>query len=225
MKILAIETSGRTFSVALNEYDKTVASFYYDQGNIHSEMIIPVVERLLKDTRNTFESIDKFAVSIGPGSFTGIRVGITAVKTFAQILNKPVVPINTLLILEKSFIKTSEIKIVPAIDALRDEVYVKVESNGTIIPCQADVTIKNIDKFIKDLKKYKDNLLIIGNAAIVHKEKLSRELGEYSVSLPYIMHMPKAQILATLAYHFIENSVDYTEIEQLYIRNPWTEKK
>jgi tRNA threonylcarbamoyladenosine biosynthesis protein TsaB len=223
MKILAVETSGKTLSVALNEYDKTIASFYYDQGHIHSEMIIPVIERLLKDTGNTFENIDKFAVSIGPGSFTGIRVGITAVKTFAQILNKPVVPINTLLILEKSFIriKTSKIKIVPAIDAMRNEVYVKVKSNDVTTSYQANVTIKSIDEFINDLKRYKNNLLIIGNAAIIYNKKLSIELGKYSVSLPYAMHMPKAQVLATLAYHSTKNSIDYTKIRQLYVRHPW----
>ncbi len=214
MKILAVETSGRTFSAALNDDGKHAASLYYDCGRIHSEIIIPSVEKLLRDTGNDFHDIDKFAVSTGPGSFTGIRVGMTAIKMFAQILNKPVAAVDTLSILEKSFVKIKGIKTVPAIDALRCEVYVK--DRGKII-------IKNIDLFIKDLKKYKNKVLVIGDAAISYKEKLSKGLGRYSVSLPYIMHMPKAQMLAAMAYHSAK-SMDYTKIKPLYIRHSWAEE-
>jgi tRNA threonylcarbamoyladenosine biosynthesis protein TsaB len=214
MKILAIETSGRTFSAALNEDGRHVASFYYDCGRIHSEMIIPSMERLLRDTGNVFQNIDKFAVSTGPGSFTGIRIGMTAIKTFAQTLNKPVVAIDTLSILEKSFVERKGIKTVPAIDALRCEVYVKDGEK---------IVIKNIDLFIKDLKKYKNKVLVIGDAAISYKEKLSKRLGKYSVSLPYIMHMPKAQMLAVMAYHSAKG-MDYTKIRPLYIRRSWAEE-
>ncbi|GHT44153.1 tRNA (adenosine(37)-N6)-threonylcarbamoyltransferase complex dimerization subunit type 1 TsaB [Endomicrobiia bacterium] len=214
MKILAIETSGRTFSIALNEDEKTIASFYYDNGHIHSEMIVPTVERLLKETGNSFETIDKFAVSTGPGSFTGIRVGMTAVKVFAQLLHKPITANNTLSILEKSFIQIKGIKIVAAIDAFRNEVYVK--DNKKII-------IKNIDSFVRDFKKYKNKILVIGNAVITYKEQLVEGLGNFSVSLPYSMHMPKAQDLATLAYNSAK-STDYSKIEPLYIRRSWAEE-
>ncbi|GHT50869.1 tRNA (adenosine(37)-N6)-threonylcarbamoyltransferase complex dimerization subunit type 1 TsaB [Endomicrobiia bacterium] len=214
MKILAIETSGRTFSIALNENEKTIASFYYDNGHIHSEMIVPAVERLLKETGNSFETIDKFAVSTGPGSFTGTRVGMTAVKVFAQLLHKPITAINTLSILEKSFIQIKGIKIVAAIDAFRNEVYVK--DNKKII-------IKSIDSFVRDLKKYKNKILVIGNAVITYKEQLVEGLGNFSVSLPYSMHMPKAQDLATLAYNSTK-STDYSKIEPLYIRRSWAEE-
>jgi tRNA threonylcarbamoyladenosine biosynthesis protein TsaB len=214
MKILAVETSGRTFSAALNENGRYAASFCYDCGRIHSEMIIPSMEKLLRDTGNVFQDIDKFAVSTGPGSFTGIRVGMTAIKTFAQILNKPVASVDTLSILEKSFVKIKGIKAVPAIDALRCEVYVK---DGT------KIVIKNIDMFIKDLKKYKNRVLVIGDAAISYREKLSKGLGRYSVSLPYIMQMPNAQMLAAMAYLYAK-SMNYTKINSLYIRPSWAEE-
>jgi tRNA threonylcarbamoyladenosine biosynthesis protein TsaB len=168
----------------------------------------------LKYTGNVFQDIDKFAVSTGPGSFTGIRVGMTAIKTFAQILNKPVAAIDTLSILEKSFVEIKGIKTVTAINALRCEVYVKSGEK---------IVIKNIDLFIKDLKKYKNKVLVIGDAAIFYKEKLSKGLGKYSVSLPYVMHMPKAQVLAAMAYHSAK-STDYIKIKPLYIRRSWAEE-
>jgi tRNA threonylcarbamoyladenosine biosynthesis protein TsaB len=209
MKILAIETSGKTFSLALHKDGISVASFYYDYGYIHSEIIIPLVERLLKDTDNTLKDIDKFAVSSGPGSFTGIRVGMTMIKIFAQMLNKPVVAIDTLSILENSYIRIKGIKMIAAIDALRNEIYIK-STNGNIIN-------EGIDKFIEDFKKYKNKVLIIGNAAMSYREKFYKGLGAYSVSLPYIAHMPKAQILASMAYNS-SNDTDYMKICPLYIR-------
>jgi tRNA threonylcarbamoyladenosine biosynthesis protein TsaB len=213
MKILAVETSGKTFSIALNENDKTIASLYYNHGYIHSELIVPAVEKLLQDTNNSFESIDKFAVSTGPGSFTGIRVGITAVKIFSQLLNKPITAIDTLSILKKSFLKIKGIKIVAAIDALKYNVYVK---NGE------EIVIKNIDVFIKDFKKYKNKILVIGSAAIIYKEQLSKGLGRYSVSMPSSMHVPKAEYLATLAYY--SKSACYSKIKPLYVRRSWAEE-
>jgi tRNA threonylcarbamoyl adenosine modification protein YeaZ len=213
MKILAVETSGKAFSAALNENRVTIAACYYEYGHIHSEIIIPVVERLLKDTNISIESIDKFAVSAGPGSFTGIRVGMTAIKTFAQILNKPITAVDSLTILENSVIEIKGIKIVTAIDALRNEVYIKQNN---------EVIIKNIDLFIKDLKKYKNKILVIGNASEIYREKFVKSLGEYSVSLPHMMNMPKAEVLAYLACN-LQNST-YTDIKPLYIRRSWAEE-
>ncbi|MDR2616576.1 MAG: tRNA (adenosine(37)-N6)-threonylcarbamoyltransferase complex dimerization subunit type 1 TsaB [Endomicrobium sp.] len=214
MKILSIETSGKTFSIALNENSKTIASFYYEYGHIHSEIIITAVERVLEDTNNSFKSIDKFALSVGPGSFTGIRVAMTAIKTFAQILNKPIVAIDTLSILEASLPKIKGIKVIASIDALRNDVYIKQGKK---------IIIKNIDLFTKSLKKYNNKIIVIGSTSIVYKEKLLKELGSLSVSLPETMHMPKASVLATLAYKST-NNLSYTKVKPLYIRKSWAEE-
>ncbi|MDR1662812.1 MAG: tRNA (adenosine(37)-N6)-threonylcarbamoyltransferase complex dimerization subunit type 1 TsaB [Endomicrobium sp.] len=212
MKILAIETSGKTFSAALNENSVTIASCYYECEHIHSEIIIPAVERLLKDTNISIKSIDKFAVSTGPGSFTGIRIGMTAIKTFAQILNSPITTVDSLTILENSVAEQKDVKIVAAIDALRNEVYVKQKN---------EIIIKNIDLLIKDLKKHKNKILVIGNASDIYKEKFVKSFGEYSVSLPRIMNMPKAEVLASLACNL--PTLNYTDIKPLYIRRLWVE--
>ncbi|MCL2799382.1 MAG: tRNA (adenosine(37)-N6)-threonylcarbamoyltransferase complex dimerization subunit type 1 TsaB [Endomicrobia bacterium] len=214
MKILAVETSGKTFSVALNDNGKTLASFIYDCGHIHSEMLIPAIERILKDTENKYQSIDKFAVSTGPGSFTGIRVGMTAVKTMAQALNKPVIAIDTLTILEESFIEIKGVKLVAAVDALRNEVYVKSKDG---------IVIKNIDDFIGQNKKYKNKVMIIGNASIVYKDKLAKSLGKLSVSLTPVFSIPKASVLAVIAGHY--KSEPFSKIRPVYIRRSWAEEK
>ncbi|MDR1941699.1 MAG: tRNA (adenosine(37)-N6)-threonylcarbamoyltransferase complex dimerization subunit type 1 TsaB [Endomicrobium sp.] len=213
MKILAVETSGKTFSAALNQDGKTSAFFTYDCGHIHSEMIISSIERILKDTGNSYESIDKFAVCSGPGSFTGIRVGMTAVKTLAQALNKPIVAVDSLSALEKSFVKIKGLKLIAAIDALRNEIYVKSKKG---------VIIKSVGDFIEENKKYKNKIVVIGSAALVYADKLAKGLGKTSVMLPETFNFPKAYVLAYMAQY--EQGAKYCEIEPLYVRRSWAEE-
>ncbi|MDR0977835.1 MAG: tRNA (adenosine(37)-N6)-threonylcarbamoyltransferase complex dimerization subunit type 1 TsaB [Endomicrobium sp.] len=213
MKILAVETSGKTFSAALNENNIITASCYYEYGHIHSEIIIPAVERLLKDTNNSIENIDKFAVSAGPGSFTGIRIGMTAIKTYAQMLKKPSTAADSLTILENSVTKTKGIKVVAAIDALRNEVYVKQKNK---------IIIEHIDSLIENLKKYKNKIIIAGSAAEIYKDKFAKNLGEYSVSLPHTMNMPKAETLALIAADMPDSN--YADIKPVYIRRSWAQE-
>ncbi|MDR0401876.1 MAG: tRNA (adenosine(37)-N6)-threonylcarbamoyltransferase complex dimerization subunit type 1 TsaB [Endomicrobium sp.] len=215
MKILAIETSGEIFNFALNECEKNIASIYYNRKNTCSEIIITAIEKLLIDTKNTFQNIDKFAISIGPGSFTGIRVGMTAVKMLSQILNKPIVPIDTLSILERPFVKIKGIKVIPMIMASKNEIYIK--NNKKII-------IKNIDLFIKSIKKYKNKLLLIGNAAIFYRKKIIKNFGVNSVAISYNIHTPQACLLAEIAYKSL-GSTNYSKINPLYTHNTFFKQK
>ncbi|MDD5101407.1 MAG: tRNA (adenosine(37)-N6)-threonylcarbamoyltransferase complex dimerization subunit type 1 TsaB [Endomicrobiaceae bacterium] len=213
MKILAIESSGASLSVSISENSNIVAEYFYNAGKIHSEILISLIEKIVKDVNWDIKDIDKFAVSSGPGSFTGIRVAMTTVKTLSQTLNKPVVSIDTLSILESN-INIKDIKIVAAIDALREELYIK-QNNKVII-----VTIKD---FIKKYKKYKNNILVIGNAVEVHKKVLSKELGKTSVNLMPNLHFPKASTLAFIASD--KEGVSFKEVEPLYVRKSWAEEK
>jgi tRNA threonylcarbamoyl adenosine modification protein YeaZ len=214
MKILAVETSGKTFGATLNIDEKTVADFYYDCGNKHSDIFFSSIERMLKEANVDIEEIDKFAVSLGPGSFTGIRIGITAVRTLAQCLQKPVFYTDTLTILENSFPEIKNVKTIVAIDALREEVYIK--KSGKII-------IKNINVFLETLKNYNRQILLVGNAAIVYKEKIKKTLKNKIIFLPEKSNFPQSCILASLAFHS-KTFYKYKNIEPLYIRKSWAEE-
>lgn len=213
MKILAIETSSSTLSVAINIDGKIVCEYFYNAGMIHSEVLISVIETALKNANLTIKDIDKFAVSSGPGSFTGIRVGMTVIKTIAQSLKKSVVCFNCLDILQAA-ITIPSIKIVPAIDALRDELYVKTPNGAGIV---------SIEDFIKKNKKNKNKIIVIGNAAIIHKKLLQQQLGKMSVCLNENLHYPKASVLANLALN--EEGVNFSKVQPLYIRKSWAEEK
>ena len=213
MKILAVESSGSSLSIAISENSNIVTEYFYNAGKIHSDVLVPLTEKLVKGAKWELKDIDKFAVSCGPGSFTGIRVAMSVIKTLAQTTKKPIVSVDTLEIL-KNQLDIKNIKIVPAIDALRNEVYVKEKGKIAIIP---------IETFAKKLKKYKDKIIIIGNAATVYNKILSKELGKASVSLQPNLHFPKASTLALMAENI--DGVSFKNIEPIYGRKSWAEEK
>ncbi len=212
MKILAIESSGSSLSVAISENSNIVTEYFYNAGKIHSDVLVPLTEKIIKDAKWELNEIDKFAVSCGPGSFTGIRVAMSVIKTLAQTLNKPAVSVDGLEIL-KYQVNIKGTKIVPAIDALRNEVYIKQKN---------EVVIVSIETFIKKFKKYKNDIIVIGNAAFVYKKLLSKELGKNSVSLQPCLNFPKASTLALMAENI--EGVSFKNIEPLYGRKSWAEE-
>lgn len=213
MKILAIESSGSSLSVAISENSNVVIEYFYNAGKIHSDILIPLIEKIINDAKWELKDINKFALSCGPGSFTGIRIAMASIKTLAQTLNKPVVSLDTLEIL-KAQLNIKEIKIIPAIDALRNEVYIKEKNKVIIVP---------IENFVKKFKKYKDRIVVIGNATFTYNKILSKELGKTSVSLQPNLHFPKASTLALMAEKI--EGTSFKDIEPLYGRKSWAEEK
>ena len=96
MKILALETSAKAVSAAVSEDGKILASGYQDTGLTHSRTLMPIVEHILKNTGLTVADMDAIAVAAGPGSFTGIRIGVAAAKGLAFAAGLPAVGVSTL---------------------------------------------------------------------------------------------------------------------------------
>ena len=96
MKILALETSARAVSAAVVEDGRLLACGYQDTGLTHSRTLMPIVEGILKNTELTMADMDAVAVAAGPGSFTGIRIGVAAAKGLAFAADKPAVGVSTL---------------------------------------------------------------------------------------------------------------------------------
>ncbi len=125
MITLATDTSARTTSVALLEDDNVLAELFMGTGRNHAETLLPSIEKLFVSVGIKAEQIDLFAFTVGPGSFTGLRVGASTVKGLAFILQKPVVGVCTLdaLVLNVPDLPLKEIAICPVMDAGRGEAY------------------------------------------------------------------------------------------------------
>ncbi len=124
MKILAIDTSAVIASCALCEDDTPIAVYSQKAGLNHSETMLPMVKNLLDNTKTDISEIDLFAVSAGPGSFTGIRIGIATVKGLAFGQNKPCVGVSTLEAMAKTIGTFAVDAIIsPVMDARRNQLY------------------------------------------------------------------------------------------------------
>ena len=122
MLTLAFESSAKAASVALLDDDRLVCQSYQCSGLTHSRTLLPMAESMLKTAGITFSQIDRFAVACGPGSFTGIRIGVSAVKGLAWGAEKPCVGVSTLAAMAWNGVSAGG-PVCPVMDARRSEVY------------------------------------------------------------------------------------------------------
>ncbi len=124
MNILAFDSTAKTASVALVRDGRTVAEFFVDSGKTHSEILLPMAEDVLARAHMTLDEIDYYAVTVGPGSFTGVRIGTATVKGLAFSLSERenCVPVSTLEAIAEGLMPLDGIY-APVMDARRNEVY------------------------------------------------------------------------------------------------------
>ena len=136
MKILAIETSAKAVSAAVAENGKILCAGYQDTGLTHSRTLMPIVEGILKNTELTLAQMDAIAVAVGPGSFTGIRIGVAAAKGLAFGADKPVIAVSTLAAMARN-VAFCDGLLICAMDARRQQVYNALfdAKNGCLTRC------------------------------------------------------------------------------------------
>lgn len=168
MKILAIDTSTTHSSCAVMEDNNIVGDFSINQSMSHNEILLVMVDEVLKKLNIDIEDIDLFVAVTGPGSFTGIRIGVTVVKALAMALNKPIVAVNTLEAL--SFGVFSDKKKIPLIDARGERVYYGVYEgiNNKNIVAPALLTIDELLEEFSD----KGEFVFVGDCVNLYKDRI-----------------------------------------------------
>lgn len=178
MKILAIDTSSKICSVSVLEDANVIIEKHNDDEKTHSQKLMPLIDETLKEVSLTLDNIDLLACCLGPGSFTGIRIGISTVKAFADVKNIPIIGVTSLESL--AYNVENEGLIASVIDAKHDNVYFALFnlSNGkyeTIIEPKSD----DINNIISLLKQYNGKITYVGDGAVVHKDLISSEFDNY----------------------------------------------
>ena len=170
MKILSVDTSSAICSVALLEDENLIDERNLDDGKTHSENLMPLVDELLKSNNIEPKDINLIACCPGPGSFTGIRIGVATVKPFAEVLGIKIASVTSLEALARNVENPVGKTIVSLIDARNNQVYAGIfdENYNKILEYTAD----DINIIIENLKKY-DNIVFVGNGAELHKSLLS----------------------------------------------------
>lgn len=224
MKILALETSTRAGSVALAEDENLLAEYTLNILSTHSERLLTSIDQILKDTKLTLNEIDGFAVSQGPGSFTGIRIGISTVKGLALATGKKIAGVPTLDVLAFNLVHTPQI-ICPIIDAKKDEVYTALyrgEVTGTLKKLTEDLTLKPKELLLK----IKEPAIFLGDG-IERYRKILESADIKHFFAPACFNLPRASVLAKLALNKFQKGdiLGEDEIMPLYCRLPDAEIK
>ena len=171
MLILAISTSSKICSVALLENNTKLKELNIDNLKTHSENLVPLIDELLVSTNKTVSEIGLIACDVGPGSFTGIRIGISTAKAIAEVNQIPVVSCSSLEGLSYNLNSNSS-TLCSLIDARNNQVYCGIfDNNHKLIK---DYIADDISVIINTLENY-SSLSFVGDGAVLHENLLSRK--------------------------------------------------
>lgn len=168
--LLSLDSSSVTASVALTDGDRVIKSEFVNSGLTHSETLLPMVKRVMGD--NEFSSLDAVAITAGPGSFTGVRIGVATVKGIAFAGNIPCYGVSTLEAIAYNFVDENCV-VCAVMDARRMQFYnaiFKVE-NGIVSRITPDRAI-SIDDLREELKQY-DSVIIAGDGAALCSQNIA----------------------------------------------------
>ncbi len=220
MRILAIDTSSFPASVAVLENGVILGEHIIRNKKKHSQMIMVMTENMLKELGLDIADIELFAVSKGPGSFTGLRIGISTVRAFAQALKKPAVGVSSLEAIAYNFSGHEGI-IVPMTDALRDEVYTAAyafahgELHEIMAPCVMTAP---------ECAALFEGALFAGDGAIKHRECIEKSGG--AVAPAYMSEVRASSVAAAAEQKAAGGDTGvYTDIKPLYLRKSQAERE
>lgn len=199
MKILAIDTSSTSATCAIMDDDKLIVEYTLNHKLTHSQKIMPMIKDALDSCGLKPEDIDVFAAAKGPGSFTGLRIGVATVNGLAQAVNKKVVGIPTLDALAFNLPYCEGI-IVPIMDARRERVFTGIYKwiNGNLHIIN-EQTVLEVKELIEILKERPERIVFVGDGTLVYKDVLSEALGDKAIFAPKSANMARASSVAELA--------------------------
>lgn len=224
MTILALETSSQAASCAIWRDDMLLGESYVNAGLTHSQTIMPMVEELLKSTRMDLKQVDIFAVSTGPGSFTGLRIGLSAVKGMAMALNKPCAAVSTLHGLAMNAVNVPGI-IVPVLDARRKQVYAAAfKSDGSRLTRLWEDGALSMEALGEKLAALPGHKLLVGDGAALCKTALPDTPQLYAAS-PQLRYQRASAVAAIAAAMPEEELLSASALSPAYLRLPQAERE
>jgi len=199
MRVLAVDTSAGVAAVAIMENGRLLGEYILNNKKTHSQKLIPLIKGLMDNLELKPADIDLYAVSSGPGSFTGLRIGVATIKAIAYAVNKPAIGIPTLDALAFNISPTDSL-ICPIMDARNNQVYTalyKWEKN-----IQVNVTEYMgipVSELVQLIKGKNHKVIFTGDAVEIHRDFLKEELGEMCEFAQESLLLQRASSVAQLA--------------------------
>lgn len=218
MKVLAMDTSTREGSIALLDDYNLIAEYFTDITLTHSERVFPMILSILELTGLRLDEIDGFAIGIGPGSFTGLRVGVSIIKGLAFATDKPVVSVSTLDALAMN-ISFSPYLISPILDAKRGEIYTALYRWDNGIKRLTEDMLIEPENFIRNIK---EKVIFVGEGLNTYEDFLKKRLRDLALFPPLPLRNLRASNIGLLGIEKLRSGI-HEDIENLsprYITPP-----
>lgn len=226
MKILGIDTSTMAANVAVLEDDKLICEYTINTKKTHSQKLMPMIENMLKLSEIEVKDIDAIGICVGPGSFTGLRIGMATAKAMAHVNNIPLIGVNSLEILGANM-DLCDKKICAILDAQRNQVYMNTyELENNKIKELDEINIMPIDDLLEKLSASNEEWVIVGEAVYKYKEKIEA-ISNITIPSP-ANNITKASSLCMVAKDKFEENKDVHncyDINPMYIRKSQAEEQ
>ena len=233
MIFLGIDCSAVSASVAIVEFtdgevpaEKILSSSYTNVGLTHSQTLVPMIKATLENARLTLSDIDFFAINAGPGSFTGVRIGVAALKGITEFDGEKCFSVSTLESMAYNFRGVTDGLVCSVMDARCEQVYTACfEVNGTDVTRLTEDTAVSIKELGENLKTLRKNIIFVGDGASLCYNILSKEL-ESSLAPSHLVYQ-NAVSVAILAKHSMdrgEKPVSGEHILPVYLRAPQAQR-
>ena len=223
VKLLALESSGLVASAAIVEDDVLIAEYTTDFKKTHSQTLLPMVDVIVKMTETDLSTIDAVAVSAGPGSFTGLRIGAATAKGLCLALGKPIIAVPTLDALIYGAGETEKL-VVPIMDARRNQVYTKIDGKSTAMDMHE--LISALNEMCESAGSGSDTgreVLFLGDGVPVYREQIENELKVPHTYAPAHLNRQRAASVGALALELKPTDADKFAPE--YLRKSQAERE
>lgn len=196
---LGIDTANTPLSIAIVKDGELLAEETSAMAVNHSLRAMPAIEELLTKAGLIPADIDAIAVSEGPGSYTGVRIGVTIAKTLAWTLGKPLIGVSSLKVLAANAVFFNGL-ICPIVDARRNNIYSGAYrwNAGQLTEVIEDGHY-SLEEFIRKLEQQEDPILFIGKDTKMHEQQIVERLGQGAIIAPFHVDMPRASSLLYIA--------------------------
>ena len=215
MKLLVIDTSGPVCGVAVMEDEKVLCEYTAQNRNTHSANLMPMTEAALQAAGKTAGEMDAIAAVTGPGSFTGVRIGVATAKGLAHGAGIPCIPVDALEALSVSAGGFDGVTC-PIQDARAGQVYGAAFRDGKRLT--ADEPLK-LEAFIEKILPLGERFLFLGDGMPVHRERIREILGDRAVFAPAHLNYLRPSAAGVLAMRS-ETRTDYLNLQATYLRPP-----
>jgi len=225
MKVLGIDTSTSCGSVGLIDNGEVVSDYLLNIPVTHSERLLGAIELVLKEARCPIENLDGWAVSLGPGSFTGLRIGVSTVKGLAFATGKPVAGVSALDVLASQTSPTSHL-ICPILDARKKEVYTAFYryEEGDSLKRLSPYRAIHPEDFINEIK---EPTIFLGEGVKTYGDFLRKALPSLTIFPTSTLHVPHGSMVAKLGSELLKKGdcLELSTFAPIYVRPSEAELK